>query len=477
MVQSGVVLPEHLDVFEPGVARRLDYAYSGPQAGRIAKMLFGGKIELGAVHTYLELFARYFIDLTPERRADRGGQRRPRRQSLHRTQHRGHADRRRGDRLQERRRHRPGERDRRQGSPRRHSRRPRAFRRRRRTSPSTSSRCSRAIRRHHRDANSDRDAGDQGHLRALWREAAQSWHRLQHRGDRAAAADLRRAARPQGQDRDALGAEPAPDPDPGDRVRLGRADPLLRLGSRHGRLHRARAPTFSSPVPTARCAPTAPSARPPGSTPATCSSARRCRSILHGQFSSTVTTSRIAGFGGAPNMGSRRAGPAPSERAVAARRARRPIPTAPPALRRGRKLVVQIGETFGEGNAPTFVEKLDALALAEKLKLDLAPVMIYADDVTHIVTEEGDRQSAALPRQGRARAGRFAASRAIRRSAAGATEKWWSACASAASSGGRRTSASIRSTPTAACSPRVRSRISSRWSGGLYEPPSQFRNW
>lgn len=29
-------------------------------------MLFGGKIELGAVHTYLELFARYFIDLTPQ---------------------------------------------------------------------------------------------------------------------------------------------------------------------------------------------------------------------------------------------------------------------------------------------------------------------------------------------------------------------------------------------------------------------------
>src|SRR5713101_6152852 len=65
MVQSGVVLPEHLDLFESGVAKRLDYAYSGPQASRIAKMLFGGKIELGAGHTYLELFARYFIDLTP----------------------------------------------------------------------------------------------------------------------------------------------------------------------------------------------------------------------------------------------------------------------------------------------------------------------------------------------------------------------------------------------------------------------------
>jgi malonate decarboxylase alpha subunit len=66
MVQSGVVLPEHLDVFEKGVARRLDFSYSGPQSARIARMLFGRKIELGAVHTYLELFARYFIDLTPQ---------------------------------------------------------------------------------------------------------------------------------------------------------------------------------------------------------------------------------------------------------------------------------------------------------------------------------------------------------------------------------------------------------------------------
>ena len=107
MVQSGVVLPEHLDLFDRGVAKRLDYAYSGPQSARIARMLFGGKIELGAVHTYLELFARYFIDLTPQRRADRRGQRRPRRQSLHRPEHRGHADRRRGDRVQGRHRRSP----------------------------------------------------------------------------------------------------------------------------------------------------------------------------------------------------------------------------------------------------------------------------------------------------------------------------------------------------------------------------------
>ena len=64
-------------------------------------------------------------------------------------------------------------------------------------------------------------------------------------------------------------------------------------------------------------------------------------------------------------------------------------PDGPAPLRRGRKLVVQIGETFGDGNTPMFVERLAALDLAEKLDLDLAPVMVYADDVTHIVTEEG----------------------------------------------------------------------------------------
>ena len=63
--------------------------------------------------------------------------------------------------------------------------------------------------------------------------------------------------------------------------------------------------------------------------------------------------------------------------------------TSPALLRRGRKLVVQIGETFGDKNVPLFVEKLDALELADKLELALAPIMVYADDVTHIVTEEG----------------------------------------------------------------------------------------
>ena len=65
LVQSGVVLQAHLDLFNRGIARRLDFSYSGPQSEAIARALAGGKIELGAVHTYIELFARYFMDLTP----------------------------------------------------------------------------------------------------------------------------------------------------------------------------------------------------------------------------------------------------------------------------------------------------------------------------------------------------------------------------------------------------------------------------
>ena len=47
--------------------------------------------------------------------------------------------------------------------------------------------------------------------------------------------------------------------------------------------------------------------------------------------------------------------------------------------------MVQILETFGEKNKPNFVETLDSVAMVKELKLDLAPVMIYGDDVTHIV--------------------------------------------------------------------------------------------
>lgn len=65
MLQSCLHLPEHLQVFERGIARRLDVSYAGPQAERLAALIRSGTIELGSLHTYAELYSRYFIDLAP----------------------------------------------------------------------------------------------------------------------------------------------------------------------------------------------------------------------------------------------------------------------------------------------------------------------------------------------------------------------------------------------------------------------------
>jgi malonate decarboxylase alpha subunit len=66
MLQSVLALPEHLDVFENGIASKLDFSFSGPQGARLAQLVAQGGVRIGAIHTYLELFARYFIDLTPQ---------------------------------------------------------------------------------------------------------------------------------------------------------------------------------------------------------------------------------------------------------------------------------------------------------------------------------------------------------------------------------------------------------------------------
>ena len=58
-------------------------------------------------------------------------------------------------------------------------------------------------------------------------------------------------------------------------------------------------------------------------------------------------------------------------------------------LSRGRKLVVQMVETFQDGTQPTIVESLDAVAVGKASGMPLAPVMIYSDDVSHVLTEEG----------------------------------------------------------------------------------------
>ena len=56
---------------------------------------------------------------------------------------------------------------------------------------------------------------------------------------------------------------------------------------------------------------------------------------------------------------------------------------------RGRKLVVQMVETYQKGGVPAFVESLDAVKVGRDAGMAIAPIMIYGDDVTHVVTEEG----------------------------------------------------------------------------------------
>lgn len=104
--------------------------------------------------------------------------------------------------------------------------------------------------------------------------------------------------------------------------------------------------------------------------------------------SSTALDGRIAGFGGAPNMGCDSPGRRHSSYAwlKAGKERSNALSSKMP---RGRKLVIQMVETFQSVAQPTFVEQLDAWALQKSMGADLPPIMIYGDDISHIVTEEG----------------------------------------------------------------------------------------
>lgn len=65
MIMSSVSRPEHLDIFEEGIAKKIDLSFAGPQSLRIAQMIEDGRLILGDLHTYVELYGRLFIDLIP----------------------------------------------------------------------------------------------------------------------------------------------------------------------------------------------------------------------------------------------------------------------------------------------------------------------------------------------------------------------------------------------------------------------------
>lgn len=191
--------------------------------------------------------------------------------------------------------------------------------------------------------------------------------------------------------------------------------------------------------------------------------------------SSTVTRGRLAGFGGAPNMGHDPHG------------RRHPTPawldmrqqtgdSAPALLERGRKLVVQMVETFQEGGKPTFVDTLDAVEVARKSGMPLAPIMVYGDDVTHLLTEEGIaylyRARSLEERRAMIAAVAGVTAIGLRSDPAEARRlRQEGLVALPEDLGIRRTDASRELLAAKSIGELV------EWSGGLYQPPAKFRSW
>lgn len=150
--------------------------------------------------------------------------------------------------------------------------------------------------------------------------------------------------------------------------------------------------------------------------------------------------------------------------------------TEPDPMQRGKKLVVQMVETFQAGVKPTFVETLDAVDVAKTSGMPLAPVMIYGDDVTHVLTEEGIAYLY--------RAESLEERRAMVAAVAGITDIGLGVdakrVAALRQSGkvvypedlGIRRSEATRSLLAAGS---VADLV--EWSDGLYNPPAKFRSW
>jgi malonate decarboxylase alpha subunit len=186
--------------------------------------------------------------------------------------------------------------------------------------------------------------------------------------------------------------------------------------------------------------------------------------------SSTVTHGRLTGFGGAPNMGHdphgrRHATPAWLD-----------LVQSDDPLARGKKLVVQMVETFQDGSQPTIVETLDAVQVGSDSGMPLAPVMIYGDDVTHVLTEEG----IAYLYKARSLEQRKAMLAAV----AGVTPIGLRHDPKLTAQMRREGLIALPEDMGVQRSEATRSLLAAKsigdlvdWSGGLYQPPAKFRSW
>jgi malonate decarboxylase alpha subunit len=388
MVQSVLALPEHLDVFETGIAKRLDFSFSGPQGARLAKLVSSGGIEIGAIHTYLELFSRYFVDLTPKVALV----------AAHAADAQGNLY----------------------------------------TGPNTEDTPAiveatafsgglviaqvnevvdtlpridipadwvdfvvQAPRPNLIEPLFTRDPAQISEIQVLMAMMAikgiyaeYGVQRLNHGiGFDTAAIELllptygeQLGLKGRICQHWALNPHPALIP----AIEAGWVQSVHSFGSELGMEDyiRARSDVFFTGADGSL-----------RSNRAFCQAAGHyaCDLFIGSTLqmdlqgnSSTATLGRITGFGGAPNMGAdargrRHASPAWLKAGEEARRGRPGAAGTP----RGQKLVVQMVETFREHMQPAFVERLDAWTLQEQAGMALPPIMIYGEDVTHVLTEEG----------------------------------------------------------------------------------------
>ena len=187
--------------------------------------------------------------------------------------------------------------------------------------------------------------------------------------------------------------------------------------------------------------------------------------------SSTVTRGRLAGFGGAPNMGHD-----PRGRRHASEAWLKLAKASAGPISRGHKLVVQLAETYKKGGEPTFVDELDAIAVGNKSAMPIAPVMIYGDDVSHVVTEEG----IAYLHKAEGIEERRAALAAV----AGVTPIGLRAKPERTAELTRRGIVAYPEDLGIRRAQAKRALLAARsiddlvaWSGGLYTPPARFRSW
>ncbi len=472
LVQSVVALPEHIELFDRGIARRLDFSFSGPQGGRMAKLVGSGTIQIGAIHTYLELFSRYFIDLTPRvsliaaQAADAAG-------NLY-------------------------------------------------TGPNTEDTpviaeatafkngiviaqvnkimdkvprvdipadwvdfVVESPKPHYIEPLFTRDPAQISEIQVLMAMmvikgiyAEYGVQRLNHGiGFDSAAIELllptyAESLGLKGKICSYWALNPHPTMIPA--IESGFVKSIHSFGSELGmEAYIARRPDifFTGADGSMR------------SNRALCQAAGHyaCDLFIGSTLqidlagnSSTATIDRITGFGGAANMGAdargrRHVSPTWLKAGQEAQGRNSSMP-------RGRKLVVQLVETFREHMQPAFVEELDAWQLMEKTGMDIPPVMIYGDDVSHIVTEEGIA-NLLLCRNEEER------EQAIR-GVAGYTPVGIARSRSAVEN--LRDRGIIKRPEDLGIDKRLATRdlLAARsikelvrWSGGMYDPPRRFRNW